>query len=123
MFYFNQKQTKNNAFSKTSLSLALGCASALLFIAPAAPAAVFSWDAQRTQSPNGFTVVPVCIVSGSSTTQNSWFTSPSLDDVILHVRWALKNSWERTSLRFTDWRNCDSLSAAEKAQAVGLYIR
>ncbi len=109
-------------------TMALG----VLVLAPrGAEASVFRNGGIWPHNAQGYTRVPVCIISASSAEQKGdgadagliHDRNPSLADVISHVRAALASSWERvSSVRFVGWRSCDDLSAAQKAEAVGLFI-
>jgi Astacin (Peptidase family M12A) len=72
------------------------------------------------------TNIPVCIWDGSSSAQYVFGVvkkSPSLDEVIMHVRGALKNSWEKySSVRFIGFEYCNTLSTSELAKCIRLYI-
>jgi hypothetical protein len=96
-----------------------------------ASASVF-WNTVKWPSSNqGFTVIPVCIESGSTATESPDGAlaglivdpNPSLDTVVTHVRRALAQSWEaNSSVRFVGFGPCSALTPTERSQAVGLNI-
>jgi hypothetical protein len=94
-------------------------------------ASVFVNHSRWPAGSSGFTIIPVCIVSGSSAEQKGYGAdsglihdpNPSLAQVITHVRIALSQSWENFgNVRFTGWQPCETLSSSAQANAVGLYI-
>ena len=87
----------------------------------------------ETSPVTGLTIIPVCIVDGSSVEQTKdsywgrWLVrhdpNPTLDDVVEHVRTALENTWESySSVRFTGFEACNSLDEEQQSQTMGVYI-
>lgn len=107
------------------LSLALG----LVAISQSAPAhaSVFKNSVRWDIRADGYAIIPVCIVAGSSAAQKDGTLThdpnPALSIVVGQVRDALRTSWEKhSSVRFVGWEDCTSLTPSEQAGAVGLYI-
>ncbi len=77
-------------------------------------------------SADGYTYVPVCIVTGSNDNETGPVVTdptPSFNVLLSRARGALSSTWENyTSLRFTGWQLCDTLSSSQKDEAVQLYI-
>jgi len=76
---------------------------------------------------SGYTIIPVCIVEGSSASEKLGGIfhdfNPSIGDVIGRVRMALSDGWEKHSnIRFVGWRPCNDLSQSEKESTLGIYI-
>jgi FIMAH domain-containing protein len=107
-------------------------AAALLWAAtPATQASIFVNSTRWPLTPNGYAVVPLCIVAGSSTQQKGdgadagliHDTNPSLAAVVYHVKVALAESWAReSSVRFVGFKDCEDLSDQERSSTVGVYI-
>jgi hypothetical protein len=100
-------------------------------VAPAARASIFVNSTRWPLTPNGYAVVPLCIVEGSSTQQKGddadagliHDTNPSLAAVVYHVKVALAESWAReSSVRFVGFKDCEDLSDQERKSTVGVYI-
>ncbi len=104
---------------------------ALAFVATtqaaSADASVFVNDLRWPTRSDGYTVIRVCVVGGSSATQKDGGAihdfNPSLEDVVGQVRDALRVNWEAySSIRFVEWRDCAALTQAQRDEAMGLYI-
>ena len=103
---------------------------ALLLLATSTSASVFDNDLRWPTGNDGYAIIPVCIVPGSSTEQRKGRTNfisharnPSLEEVVEKVRGALSSGWEaHSALRFVDWRACDLLTFDERSEAIGMYI-
>jgi hypothetical protein len=108
------------------LDLLIAVITAFWVVLPA-HASVFKNDVKWPINGDGYAIIPVCIVAGSSADQRRDMTmhdpNPDLGTVIDRVRFALPNSWEKNSaVRFVGWQNCDDLSESDKNEAVGIYI-
>ena len=76
---------------------------------------------------SGYTIIPVCIVEGSSASEKLGGIfhdfNPSIGDVIGRVRMALSDGWEKHSnICFVGWRPCKYLFQSEKESTLGIYI-
>lgn len=114
----------------SAAGLALGIAITGLAPTPA-QASVFVNAGHWPPNPEGYVIVHVCVVPGSSALEKAdgaaagliHDPNPSLDEVIAHVQGALASSWERVGgVRFVDWKPCDVLTSQERRDAIGLYI-
>jgi hypothetical protein len=113
------------------LALILAVGSMLSATLPAAHTSVFENSKRWPLSPQGYALIPVCIVAGSSAKQlpigviegQAEYLNPTLDTVIGHVRSALSESWEKYGgVGFTGWGSCQDLTEQARAESVGLYI-
>jgi len=102
----------------------------VLFVSNAR-ASIFENGSRWPIGPDGLVVIPVCVEADSSVSERGdgalsgliHDPNPSLDDVVGHVRAALRSSWESVSaVRFVDWRGCAELSAAQLQQTVRMYL-
>ena len=126
-----RRRCSARAAASTLFRAVVVSAAALAGVAVSAPApveaAVFDTAVRWPTRSDGATIVPVCVIDGSSAEQRDGGAihelNPSLGDVVGRVRDALRRSWEASSsVRFVGWQHCSQLSDAAKAQAIGLYI-
>jgi hypothetical protein len=101
----------------------------LLLIATSTCAFVCDNDLRWPIGDDGYALIPVCIVEGSSTAQESGNKylphepNPTLEVFLERVRAVLSSGWETHSgVRFVDWRPCAVLSDVERSKSVGLFI-
>ncbi|MBW4623544.1 MAG: hypothetical protein KME17_29820 [Cyanosarcina radialis HA8281-LM2] len=128
---------KNNQKSSLKLrQLFLGAIAAALPLSTTplpAKASVFQNSLRWDTSLDGYTYVPVCIDSRSSTAQRGDGAlyglihypdpAPGLGEVIGRVRGALNNSWEKwSSVRFIGWQACNSLTAEQRKEYISLLV-
>ncbi len=124
------RRTRRTLRGLSVAGLALG---AILpaFLPASAQASVFVNGVKWPANGDGYAIIHVCVISGSSTLERAdgaaailiHDPNPSLDDVLAHVQSALASSWELAGgVRFVDWKPCDVLTPEERLAAVGLYI-
>lgn len=113
--------------ARVLVALMLALAFVAASLAASADASVFENGTRWTTGSDGYTLIRVCIVDGSSADETDGGArhdpNPSLANVLGQVRDALRDNWEAySSVRFVGWQDCSALNQSQRYEAAALYI-